>query len=169
MHCPMCHLPLYAEAQAQACRSCPLYRWTRGCHLRLIRCPRCGYHSLPEEPTERATASQASQVAKPLPRQDSDCGAACPLSELAVGAWARLVSFNGLKERDLQRLVAYGLVPGVRLKMLQRVPTYILKIHETELALEEALAAAIYVTSEEPIRSASRPVFKGDARDETAS
>jgi Fe2+ transport system protein FeoA len=45
--------------------------------------------------------------------------------------------------------MSYGLVPGVRLKILQRVPATILKIHQTELALEHALTKAIYVLSEQ--------------------
>jgi Fe2+ transport system protein FeoA len=75
--------------------------------------------------------------------------APCTLNELAVGAQACLVGFDSLTERDLQRLVAYGLVPGARLKVLQRVPAYILKIHETELALEHSLVKAIYVYSDQ--------------------
>jgi Fe2+ transport system protein FeoA len=71
-----------------------------------------------------------------------------PLGDLAVGAQARLVGFDSLDERDLHRLVAFGLTPGVGLKVLQRVPAYILKIHETELVLEQSLANAIYVLSD---------------------
>ncbi len=77
-----------------------------------------------------------------------DCGAACLLGELPVGAQARLVGYDSLNERELQRLVAYGLVPGVRVTLLQRVPAYILKIHETELALEHTVAKAIYVLAD---------------------
>lgn len=143
MRCPMCHMTLDATAQAQACRSCPLYRWTRGCRLQLIHCPGCGYHSLP---IEEVAKPQAPPAVEPLPMKGS--GVARPLSELAVGAQARLLSFDGLNDKDLQRLMAYGLVPGVRLKVLQRVPAYILKVHETELAVEGALTKAIYVLSD---------------------
>lgn len=145
MHCPMCHGLLDATAQAQACQSCPLYHLTSGCCLQLIRCPTCGYHSLPGEETPPPRV---------LPRVEplhAENGAARPLNELAVGAHACLVGFDSLGERDLQRLVAYGLVPGSRLKVLQRVPAYILKIHETELALEHSLVKAIYVLSDPPV------------------
>ena len=140
MRCPMCHGLLDATAQAQACQSCPLYHLARGCRLQLIRCPTCGYHSLPGE--ERAPRQMLPAV-EPLHMEDG--AAPCPLNELAVGAQACLVGFDSLTERDLQRLMAYGLVPGARLKVLQRVPAYILKIYETELALEHSLVKAIYV------------------------
>jgi ferrous iron transport protein A len=143
MRCPMCRISFDPSAGIQACQSCPFYRLARGCRLRLIRCPRCGYHSLPTEETVDSPVPSALQ-----PLAVTDCGAACLLAELGVGAQARVVGFDSLNERELQRLMAYGLVPGVRLKILQRVPATILKIHQTELALEHALTKAIYVVSD---------------------
>ncbi len=143
MHCPMCHGLLNARAQAHACQSCPLYHLGSGCCLQLIRCPTCGYHSLPGE---EKPSPQVLPAVEPLHIQNGT--AARPLDELEVGARACLIGFDSLNERDLQRLVAYGLIPGARLKVLQRVPAYILKIHETELALEHSLVKAIYVLSD---------------------
>lgn len=140
MRCPMCHGLLDCTGNAQGCQSCPLYHLTRGCRLQLIRCPNCGYHSLPGEKT---AGPQVLPAVEPLHADNR--AVPCTLIELAVGAQACLVGFDSLTERDLQRLVAYGLVPGARLKVLQRVPAYILKIHETELALEHSLVKAIYV------------------------
>ncbi len=144
MHCPMCRVSFDGTAQGTACQRCPLYHLHRGCRLQLVRCPRCGYHSLPAEGPARP---QAPHAIESLPIED--CSAACRLGDLSAGTQARLVGFDSLDEKDLHRLVAYGLVPGVRLKVLQRVPAYILKIHETELALEHTLAEAIYVLSEQ--------------------
>lgn len=143
MQCPMCRAGLDVTAQANACQACPLYHIARGCRLRLVRCPRCGYHSLPAETPARPQATLAIE-----PFVLEDCSAACRLGDLATGTWAHLLGFDSLDEKDLHRLVAYGLVPGVHLKLLQRVPAYILKIHETELALEHTLAKAIYVLSD---------------------
>lgn len=146
MHCPMCRAGLDITAQANACAACPLYHITRGCRLRLVRCPRCGYHSLPAETPVRPHPPHAIEANEAL--ANVDCSAACRLGDLAAGTRARLVGFDSLGENDLHRLVAYGLVPGVPLKVLQRVPAYIVRIHETELALEHTLAEAIYVLSE---------------------
>ncbi len=143
MHCPMCRVPLDATDGLHACQSCPFYHLTRGCRFQLVRCPRCGYHSLP---TEETVTPHVASVTQSFTMRD--CGAACPLGDLAVGAQARLVGFDSLDEKELHRLMAYGLVPGVHLRVLQRVPAYILRIHETELALEQTLAEAIYVLSD---------------------
>lgn len=140
----MCRVSFDPSSGIQACQGCPFYQLARGCRLRLIRCPRCGYHSLPTEETVD------SPVPSPLESSAvTDCGAACLLAELGVGVPGRVVGFDSLHERELQRLMAYGLVPGVRLTILQRVPATILKLHQTELALEHALTKAIYVLSDE--------------------
>lgn len=139
----MCRVSFDPSSGIQTCQSCPFYHLARGCRLRLIRCPRCGYHSLPTEETVDSPVASVSQ-----PSAVEDCGAACLLAELGVGVQGRVVGFDSLNEREVQRLMAYGLVPGVRLKILQRVPATILKIHQTELALEHALTKAIYVVSD---------------------
>lgn len=140
----MCRVSFDPSAGIRACQSCPFYHLARGCRLRLVRCPRCGYHSLPTEETVDFPVPPA-----PEPLAMKDCSAACLLAELGVGGQGRVVGFDSLNERELQRLMAYGLVPGVRLTVLQRVPATILKIHQTELALEHALTKAIYVVSEQ--------------------
>jgi len=72
------------------------------------------------------------------------------LHALRCGQLARLAGYNGVPERELARLAAYGLVPGVRLAVLQRRPTFVVRFHQTELALEPALARAIRVEEDAP-------------------
>jgi len=60
------------------------------------------------------------------------------------------MSFDGLGERELRHLLAYGLAVGVSVQVLQRRPAVVIKAHEVELALEESLARAIYVVPEGP-------------------
>jgi ferrous iron transport protein A len=154
----MCGALLNAEAQIEACRSCPLYGWTQGCRLGLLRCPACGYHSLPHETRD---LSEPAIVLKDHPRRGPQKDETmCLLSEAPSGTRARLMSLDGLSERELKRLLAYGLAPGVSVQVLQRVPAVVIKVQEIELALEEALAQAIYVVPEEPPK---------DVHDETAS
>lgn len=60
MRCPTCGSDLDAEAQANACRGCPLSRRTEACRLGLVRCPSCGYHSLLHE-VDRSTPQGADE------------------------------------------------------------------------------------------------------------
>lgn len=71
------------------------------------------------------------------------------LSELPPGAEARLLGFDGLREPDVRRLVAYGLAPGVRVRLLQKNPAVVVRAGELELALERELARSIEVAPAE--------------------
>ena len=156
MRCPMCGALLNAEVQIEACRSCPLYGWTQGCRLGLLRCSACGYHSLPRE-TRHLSGPDPAIVLTDQPRRcPQKDETMCPLSEAPPGTRARLISFDGLSERELKRLLAYGLAPGACIQVLQRVPAIVIKVQEIELALEEALAKAIYVVPEEPPKGCAR-------------
>jgi len=140
MRCPMCKTVWDESQQASACGRCPVYRLNRGCRLKLLRCPACGYHSL------RSECFSSSQAASPV---TPSCGmvSSLTLDALRAGERARLVGYDGISEHELQRLAAYGLVPGVQLTVLQRKPAVILRFHQTELAVEPALAKAIYVSA----------------------
>jgi Fe2+ transport system protein FeoA len=45
----------------------------------------------------------------------------------------------------LQRLMALGVTPGARIRVLQRFPGIVFQCDETELAVERAVARAILV------------------------
>lgn len=156
MRCPMCGHVLGEEAQERACRGCPLRVLTKGCRLGLLRCPVCRYHSLSREfqrnpeqnvPSKRPKPKEATRIPTPKVTTTKDLGNKTKISlgELPPGAEARLLGFDGLREPEVRRLLAYGLVPGVRVRLLQRSPAVVLKAGETELALEVELAHSIEV------------------------
>lgn len=147
MRCPMCRAEIDDGANAEGvCGSCPLYGWSDGCLVQLVACPRCGYHSLPQEyASESREPPDLESLSELELRPPEAIEGAQPLTSLRSGARARVVGFDGLRSKNLQRLVAHGLVPGVRVEVLQRLPAYVLKIYETELAIESAVARTIAV------------------------
>ena len=57
-----------------------------------------------------------------------------------------MVTFITPGERGrLHRLAGFGLVPGATLRLVQRRPSLVVEIGETSLALDERVAAAIFV------------------------
>jgi Fe2+ transport system protein FeoA len=70
------------------------------------------------------------------------------LNELSPGTAAWLIGWDEVRAHDVKRLLAYGLAPGVRVHVIRSSPAVVLKIHETELALEEELAGSIEVVAE---------------------
>ena len=68
-----------------------------------------------------------------------------PVSELRPGQAARVVELRTGDAARLDRLGAYGLVPGSLVQMAQAQPTYILRIGETEIAVDHDVAREIIV------------------------
>jgi len=68
-----------------------------------------------------------------------------PLTELQIGGDARIVFISSKYHARLDRLSSLGIVPGSILRLHQKQPTYLIKIGETELALDGELAKEIFV------------------------
>lgn len=144
--CPMCRSALDPETQHQACEHCPLHRLTEGCAIQMVRCPFCGYHSLATEVEIAPRADMDGAVAIERTRRTASSDAkGRQLNQLLDASDGVVTGFNGLSDRAQRRLMAYGLVPGARFRLLQRRPAYILRVGQTELALESEIAESVYV------------------------
>jgi Fe2+ transport system protein FeoA len=129
--CPLCGLEY--EPGGSTCREhgCPIA--FGGCATR--HCPRCGY-TMPDE--ERSAAARL--VRRLLTRRPRPAGGT--LADLPAGAEGVVESIGG--DPALQaRLTAQGLAPGVAIHVIQRVPTYVVEVGETTIALERRVAAAV--------------------------
>ena len=69
----------------------------------------------------------------------------CPLSELALGATARVVFMLPKLASSVDQLAGLGLLPGTDLRLRQRHPSRVVEIGETVLALDADIAASIFV------------------------
>jgi DtxR family Mn-dependent transcriptional regulator len=80
-----------------------------------------------------------------------------PLSSLEPGFSARIL-FIKLKHRErLHQLTAFGLNPGVVLKLLQRSPAYCIQYDGTELSMDHRVARDLFVCPIETINQAALP------------
>lgn len=131
--CPLCSFEY--EPGGSACRDkgCPL----AGPGCRTLHCPRCGY-TVPDE--------SASVVARWLRRLFPARPAAGPrprtLADLRPGEQGVVEAIEGDPARRA-RLTAQGLAPGVPIALVQRVPSFVLEIGETTLAVERRVAEGI--------------------------
>ncbi|WP_457555889.1 metal-dependent transcriptional regulator [Candidatus Pyrohabitans sp.] len=89
---------------------------------------------------------------KPIPR--GDCcrkfrrelsPLVLPLTELEVGSEAKIVFIAPRSHATLDRLGSIGIVPGSVLRLHQKRPAFVVRVGETELALDEEVARQIYV------------------------
>lgn len=93
-------------------------------------CPH-GYEIPPGPCCERATHEVESVI--------------CRLSELRAGQSGKVVYMESHEHARMDRLLAFGLVPGQEVRVHQRRPALVLLIGETQLALDADIAANVYV------------------------
>lgn len=73
-----------------------------------------------------------------------------PLTELKTGASARIVQIVHDPEGHWRKLNALGIVPGATLCLVQRVPTFVVQVGLSLLAIDRQLATQVLV---EPLDS----------------
>jgi Fe2+ transport system protein FeoA len=87
---------------------------------------------------------------RPRPRPDRSLnpavpGAPLPLTEVAEAEEWLVIRITSTDPGKLDRLGAYGIVPGTWIRLVQRRPAFIVQVGETELAFDGDLARAILV------------------------
>lgn len=68
-----------------------------------------------------------------------------PLSRLAKGQKGRIEHLLPPKEKDLQKYLILGLIPGEKIVVLHHTPLYVVQVGHTQIALDHEGAGAIYV------------------------
>jgi DtxR family Mn-dependent transcriptional regulator len=67
------------------------------------------------------------------------------LSDAVLGTSVRIVFIAPKSRKRLEKLSSLGIVPGSRLRLLQRNPSYVLQIGETTVAVDREITDEIYV------------------------
>jgi Fe2+ transport system protein FeoA len=135
LSCPFCGFE-FARQDTLCRHGCPL---AQACHL--VRCPSCQYE-FPERPKRQSWLGRLFQRAEPTGRPGNGV---MTVRQLDPGASAQVVCVGGHPDRQ-NRLAVFGLVPGATIRLIQRKPEHVIKIGETELALEDAIAEDIVVS-----------------------
>jgi DtxR family Mn-dependent transcriptional regulator len=80
-----------------------------------------------------------------LEKRSTSVRLVAPLSELKEGE-SGTIAYIHTKERErLERLMALGVLPGQGITLLQRFPSFVFRVGETQVAMDEHLAGHIYV------------------------
>jgi DtxR family transcriptional regulator, Mn-dependent transcriptional regulator len=67
------------------------------------------------------------------------------LVSLPLGTSARIVFVAPRHHDRMDRLAAFGVVPGSEIRLRQKAPSYVLELGETTIALDSEIAGEIYV------------------------
>jgi DtxR family Mn-dependent transcriptional regulator len=68
-----------------------------------------------------------------------------PLKDLMVGATAKIVFITTPFHQRLNRLINLGVVPGGKIFLAQKKPSFLLRLGQTEIAIDQEIASEIYV------------------------
>ncbi len=90
-----------------------------------------------DKPIPRGTCCETlTRVAPPLVTR---------LSEAEVGGEYRVVFLASRSHKRMDRLCALGILPGARLRFHQRLPAFVVRVGETDVALDPQVTEDIYV------------------------
>ena len=160
MRCKLCGYEF--DAASLACHTqCPM-----GSRCTLICCPNCGYQVVDESKSRLAKLLRrllpAGEAEEPPAPQRRPGRSLVPLSHVPEGMEVEVGALEGMSPRRLARLSAFGLVPGSRVRVLQRRPAPVIRVGETELALGEEILAQIWVRVEDESSLLKKPQRHGE-------
>ncbi len=110
------------------------------------------HHGLQEQVCTMLGHPERCPHGKPIPsgeccrRKDSTPGQVLvPLSEMESGQEGVIAYLHSDRTEDLRKLMAIGALPGTRLRLRQRFPSYLLRLGNSEFAVDAELAGQVYV------------------------
>lgn len=134
--CPFCGFE-FEKADTLCTHGCPMGPWCA-----LIRCPSCQYE-FPEKP--QAVTWLGRLFGKQRRAEGDMPDAVTSVKELKSGQKASVLCLGGGSTSRRSSLAVFGLVPGAELTVIQQQPACVVRIGETELALDSDIARGIMV------------------------
>ncbi len=137
MICPLCGLEFFEE-DSLCHHGCPL---SPVCNL--TRCPSCDYE-FPAEPRAVSWLRRLFSRNRGVCQHETSPGVAT-LHDLKSGERARVLGLVSRKASRKNALAVFGLVPGTDVSLIERRPAYVVRVGETELALDPEIAREILI------------------------
>ena len=135
--CPMCGIE-FERTETVCERGCVL---AKACDS--VRCPSCDYE-FPENAKTVTWFQRIFSRRKPLPKPPEN-GNSATLDKMRAGERAELIQLTCMSPTRRNTLTVFGLTPGTEITLLQRSPSYVIRVGETELGLDREIAEGIYV------------------------
>jgi len=70
------------------------------------------------------------------------------LADLSPGQGGRIAYILSSQSNEVQKLVSIGILPGTSVQLIQRYPSYVFKVGNTQYAVDKEIASQIYVRIE---------------------
>jgi Fe2+ transport system protein FeoA len=135
--CPFCGFE-FEKADSLCHHGCPLGAWCK-----LNRCPNCQYE-FAEQPKAVSWLENLLRRRPKTPRRELP-EAVMTVRDLRPSDQARVLCLGAGAETRHNNLAVFGVVPGAEITVVQQRPALVLRVGETELALDPAIAKEIMV------------------------
>ncbi len=156
--CPLCGYR-FDPATEPSCRWCPLQG---GCAM--VCCPACGHTTIDPSRSRLAALFDGYLARRRQAKNAADH--AGTLAGIPPGGTATVSGFVGdMAPIHRERLQAYGLVPGREVTVVRHAPVTVIRVGNSELALEVELARQVYVGQRDgPLGTPGRDPSRGEQR-----
>jgi len=154
MKCALCGLEFNEKQAQRACSGC---KSAAVCNL--VKCPNCGYESPLESEfitkivrkiknwsQKNGNKSKKNEIIK---NEENLLNTTNPLTALKSKQKGRVAFLQTKDDKQLHKLLAMGLTPGIVVTLLYKFPSYVLQVGNGNVALDEGLSSAVYVWLEE--------------------
>jgi Fe2+ transport system protein FeoA len=131
LHCPLCGFE-FEKTNTVCTHGCPL-----GKFCKLIKCPNCQY----EFPEPSRPLRWLAKWFHPAPKR----AGSLDLTQIEAGETVEFAGMAPGAEGRGRMLAVYGMTPGAKVTLQQKRPAFVLRVGETELALEGDIARQILV------------------------
>ena len=71
-----------------------------------------------------------------------------PLTALKAGQKGKVAYIHTGNDKKLQKLMAMGVLPGMKISLLHKIPSYVFQVGHTQVAVDKEMASDIYVRLE---------------------
>lgn len=68
-----------------------------------------------------------------------------PLSELSPGQFGKIAYIHTRDDSKLQKMMAIGVIPGMKIRLLQSFPSFLFELGNSQFAVDESIAKEIFV------------------------
>lgn len=144
MKCSYCGYE-FNEEGSRGCKSCPLQA-----RCGKVKCPNCGYE-MPGESFFRRWFRRRRRWGAGKRQGGVQQGWRCRemvLAELSAGEEAVVSRIATGNPGILNKLMALGVLPGMRVIMIQRSPSYVFQVGNTRITADESVVESILVRKE---------------------
>ena len=136
LQCSLCGFE-FEKLDSVCASGCPL-----GAHCGNVRCPNCNFEF--PAPSRAARWMRGWFRRRPVvPTGVASVG----LDRIPAGSLCLLDHLGCASGGRRNTLTVFGLTPGTEFTLLQRHPSYVIRVGETELGLDEEIAREIFVRS----------------------